>query len=616
MIEKMYKACVVSKLHDKRQMISDLRDLGLMHIRFEKSASVSTPELDQLGLRLASLQGVLSALEERADKKKPAAPERLDDQRFETRNEEITSAVDRIKALSEEIGKQRMKLAELSVWGDYSSRDYQFLSSMGVKLHFYTLGSRKSLASIPDDVDYILLDSVRGQCAVATVGAELPDSLGASEFIVDSSCPSELRGQIEQGEQTLQRLEALLRSSCSLIPAYKRQIAAVSEKLRFEMASDEAEEGDRLCWITGFVPESGVDAFKKDASSHGYAYLVDDVVPEDNPPTKLVYNKVTRLMKPLFDMLGTVPGYYEYDISMWFLMFFALFFAMIIGDAAYGALFLIGAAWLHVKTGKASNAVMLIYVLGGATVIWGAVTGTWFGSQRIIEGSKFLQLFVIKQISNYPQIFGLGEKTAQDTVMQFCFIVGTLQLSLACVMNILKKAGAKDISFVADIGWLVMIDALYFLVLMLVLNRPVGLKPIFISVLAGFVLVVAFGSQGPGISFGKGLAAGAGGIFTTFLNTISAFGNIMSYIRLFAVGMASLAIAQSFNDMASPMLSGMALPAGVLILVIGHGLNLVMGLLSVIVHGVRLNLLEFSGQLGMAWTGVEYSPFRKTMESK
>lgn len=616
MIEKMYKACVVSKLHDKRQMISDLRDLGLMHIRFEKSGTVSTPELDRLGLRLASLQGVLSALEERADKKKPAAPEQLDDEQFLIRDEEIASAVDRIKALSEEIGKQRMKLAELSVWGDYSSRDCQFLSSMGIKLHFYTLGSKKSLASIPDDIDYIPLDSVRGQCAVATVGAELPDSLGASEFIVDSSCPSELREQIEQGEQTLERLETLLRSSCSLIPAYKRQIAAVSEKLRFEMASDEAEEGDRLCWITGFVPESGVDAFKKDAFSHGYAYLVDDVAPEDNPPTKLVYNKVTRLMKPLFDMLGTVPGYYEYDISMWFLMFFALFFAMIIGDAAYGALFLIGAVWLHAKTGKASNAVMLAYVLGGATVIWGAVTGTWFGSQNIIEGSKFLQLFVIKQISNYPQIFGLGEKTAQDTVMQFCFIVGTLQLSLACVMNILRKAGAKDISFVADIGWLVMIDALYFLVLMLVLNRPAGLKPIFISVLAGFALVVAFGSQGPGVSFAKGLAAGAGGIFTTFLNTISAFGNIMSYIRLFAVGMASLAIAQSFNDMASSMLSGMALPAGVLILVIGHGLNLVMGLLSVIVHGVRLNLLEFSGQLGMAWTGVEYNPFRKTMESK
>lgn len=104
------------------------------------------------------------------------------------------------------------------------------------------------------------------------------------------------------------------------------------------------------------------------------------------------------------------------------------------------------------------------------------------------------------------------------------------------------------------------------------------------------------------------------GFFTTFLDTISAFSNIMSYIRLFAVGMASVAIAQSFNAMASGMLKGFALPAGILVLVIGHGLNLVMGLLSVVVHGVRLNLLEFSGQLGMEWTGIQYQPFAETVE--
>ena len=124
-------------------------------------------------------------------------------------------------------------------------------------------------------------------------------------------------------------------------------------------------------------------------------------------------------------------------------------------------------------------------------------------------------------------------------------------------------------------------------------------------------MVVLFGSQEPGQSFGKGIKAGLGGAFTTFLDTISAFGNVMSYIRLFAVGMASLAIAQSFNGMASPMLKGWAFPVGVIILLIGHGLNIIMGMLSVVVHGVRLNLLEFSGQLGMEWAGIPYEPFKK-----
>ena len=129
-------------------------------------------------------------------------------------------------------------------------------------------------------------------------------------------------------------------------------------------------------------------------------------------------------------------------------------------------------------------------------------------------------------------------------------------------------------------------------------------------------MVVLFGEQGPGVPVGKGMLKGLAGLFTTFLNTISAFSNIMSYIRLFAVGMASVAIAQSFNAMASSMNSGIAIVAGIAVLIIGHSLNLIMGLLSVVVHGVRLNLLEFSGQLGMEWTGVAYKPFSQTAQEQ
>jgi len=221
---------------------------------------------------------------------------------------------------------------------------------------------------------------------------------------------------------------------------------------------------------------------------------------------------------------------------------------------------------------------------------------------------------VIPSISNYPELFGLSAVQAQNQVMKFCFIIGTVQLSLACIMNIIHKIPQKNLSFVADIGWLIDILALYFIVLQLVVGEPANVMMVFSIVGVGFLLVVGFGNQAPGVPFVKGLVSGLGGFFTTFLNTISAFSNIMSYIRLFAVGMASVAIAQSFNSMASGMLNGWALPAGILILVIGHSLNLVMGLLSVVVHGVRLNLLEFSGQLGMEWTGIAYEPFAQTVE--
>ena len=282
---------------------------------------------------------------------------------------------------------------------------------------------------------------------------------------------------------------------------------------------------------------------------------------------------------------------------------------MIIGDAGYGCLFLLLALVLTLKGKGKSSAVQLLWVLSIATVIWGSLTGTWFGLEQAME-VPLLKKLVIPGFANYPAYFDVSTTAQQNAIMKFCFILGTVQLSLACVMNIRRKLTEKDLSWVADLGWLAAIDALYFVVLYLVIGQQANLPVVAAVVIAGFLLVVLFGGMSPDKSFGQGLKAGLGNAFTVFLNTISAFGNIMSYIRLFAVGMASLAIAQSFNNMAFGF-KGPLVVAAVLILLIGHGLNIVMGLLSVVVHGVRLNLLEFSGQLGMEWAGIAYDPFKK-----
>ena len=122
-----------------------------------------------------------------------------------------------------------------------------------------------------------------------------------------------------------------------------------------------------------------------------------------------------------------------------------------------------------------------------------------------------------------------------------------------------------------------------------------------------------FGGMSPDKTFAQGLKSGVADSFTVFLNTISCFGNVMSYIRLFAVGMAGVAISQSFNGIAAGM-KGPLVIVGAIVVLIGHALNLVMCFLSVVVHGVRLNVLEFSGQAGLEWTGIPYEPFKKLNE--
>jgi V/A-type H+-transporting ATPase subunit I len=609
MIVPMKKVSVIVQTHNKRSMLRSLRKAGVVHIFDQGTRSEKTENLKK---EYDSLTLVLNAITDLQDKKKPLAQIGVSDEVFVELHTSFSDMLDTKKRLEEEISKDTTAIEALRPWGDFKPKDLEALEYDGVHLYFYTLG-KKDLALLDSSLSYIQLAPVGALQAIAMVGEPLDSSISATRFYLPEFGLTELESRKKHDLERVSQIHRSLVEAGCYLDAYDLRLKKNEQDRRFEVVENTMEGGEDLSWVSGYIPEPEVSSFSKLASQLGWGYLLDDPSEEDEPPTLVKYPKGIGIVKPVFDILGTVPGYRENDISMWFLLFFTLFFAMIIGDAGYGLVFLLGALGIHLKSKKATNAVLLLYVLSIATVIWGSLTGTWFGSEKILVGLPFLQKLVIPSISNYPQLFGVNTLDAQNQVMKFCFMIGTVQLSLACILNVVHKIPKKDLSLFADIGWLIDVLALYFVVLQLVVGQSADLNVVFSCVGVGFLLVCVFGAQGPGIPFGKGLASGLGGFFTTFLNTISCFSNIMSYIRLFAVGMASVAIAQSFNSMAGGMMTGFAAVAGIAVLVIGHSLNLVMGILSVVVHGVRLNLLEFSGQLGMEWTGISYEPFTQTV---
>lgn len=618
MIVPMKRVSLIVLAYEKRSALKALRKAGIVHVD-EVSAKSERLEdiersLQQMERSILVLQELAAAENRRKNSVALMDENDVDDEEFAEVQSRLLWLLDHRRELDEQRQKTVVERDRLQQWGDFSIQDLRMLHDQGMELTFYRTGKRE-LTKIPEDVRYLVLSRTKKQALIATVGRQLPDDAVAQKLLVGQKSLQELVETLESIDRKLAQITEELIALTAYVNCFLHQKRLLEQQLRFEQVHAGMDEDDTVAWLSGYIPKGNVDLFREIAATHKWAYAMDDPSEDEHPPTQVKNSKWISIITPVFDILGTVPGYREYDISMWFLMFFSLFFAMIVGDAAYGVIFLVAAILIQAKLHKANNAVILLYVLSITSIAWGAVTGTWFGSSTILESVPFLQALVIPQISNYPNLFGLDANTAQNTVMQFCFIVGTLQLSLACAMNIHRKIGKRDISAVSDIGWLVMIDALYFLVLMLVVNASINVQAVGTAVGIGFLLVVLFGAQGPNIPFMTGVAGGAANLFTTFLNSISAFSNIISYIRLFAVGMASLAIAQSFNNMASGLLQGFALPAGILVLVIGHGLNLVMALLSVVVHGVRLNLLEFSGQLGMEWTGFRYDPFRETVET-
>ena len=603
MIEKMKKVFVVSSASRKEQMLASLMDLGVLHIAEKKNAD------RELLDRFAELSKTELMLREYAEKgQKPAAV--LSDREFEEKYAQIRAAADKKDALLADRSAAAAEAERLVPWGDFSPELVAQLKDEGLDLHFYRLGKAEMESLAQDEnVKFIRLADVDKMSAAAVLG-KLPPTYGAMELPMPEKGLSQLREYIAECDAKAAECDEELKKASVYADSFKQQMLKAQEKAEFSSAEATAQSGDDLVWISGYMPEADIPKLEDFAKANGAAWAADDPEEDDEKvPTKVRYSKITNIIKPLFDVLGILPGYHEQDVSLWFLIFFTIFTAMIIGDAAYGFLFLIVAVVMTIKMKKVNNAVFLVYVLSIATIIWGAITGTWFGSEAAMN-VPFLKSLVIPQFANYPQYFGVTASAQQNTIMKFSFTLGVIQIALGCLLSVRKKISEKNLSFIADIGWLFAACAMYLLALNLVIGEKIAMKPVFIVIIAAFVIVVLFGGMEPGKSFGQGIKAGLGGAFTVFLDTISCFGNVMSYIRLFAVGMASLAIAQSFNGIAENF-KGPWFVLAIVVLVIGHGLNLIMGLLSVVVHGVRLNVLEFSGQAGLEWTGIAYEPFKK-----
>ena len=611
MIETMKSVTIVAQASRRQEMLLSLRHAGLLHIRH---LTRTCPASEEIAAKMHSLLGVMNAVVDEAGKSaKGIRQEKLDGDALDSMVCDLERTISQRKAAEDEHLRLSSEITRIEPWGDFDPDSLKALAEEGYAFFFYTLDDNVLDAVRQDeDVVFVPLRDVNRMKAIAVLGARLPSRYSAREFTLPQASLTDLRERLAQLEKTIAQAHGTIADAAKYMDAFKLEVKRLEEASMFErVKATSQEEQNRIVFISGYLPEDRCDDFRSLAGENGWAYLIDDVADDEDPPTQLKYKGLIRIIQPIYDILGTVPGYREYDISSWFLLFFSVFFAMIIGDAGYGLIFLLIAVVMNVRAKKCSDANILLYVLSATTIIYGAVTGTWFGSLAVLEKLPFLQLFIIPSICNYSmELYGIESVYAQNAVMQLCFMLGAAQLGLACVLNVISKIRVKDLSLLGDIGWLMDVCVLYMMALYLVIGASVDFTVVIVGVAVGFFLVVVFGSQEPGKSFGAGLKSGLGGFFTSFLDTVSCFSNIMSYIRLFAVGMASLAIAQSFNSMAD-----MAGPVfGAVIVVLGTVLNIVMGLLSVIVHGVRLNLLEFSGQLGMEWTGYKYDPFRETVD--
>lgn len=639
MIVPMKKISLVVLKNERRNALKSLRKLGVLHV---EELQGSSDELSCFREQNSIIEKAIGILSEVKTGKKEAPRQTVVGKEcaFEIAKS-IIALADEKKSCFDRITSSSAELERFARWGSVNPDDFRWLSDRGVHLSMYEIPSDKYTV-IGENVKTILLNRDKSQARflvvsdVAVPAAERPEGLPPEAYqVVLPACSTDvLRTDIESCRKRIAEIEGELKYDVQYIKSLKDSLCGIAKDIEFENLYSGMGCEDLLSWITGYVPVDSMQKFTKCAKEQNWAFVSSDPAEDDLVPTKLKNSKLVSLIYPLTDFLGTVPGYHEYDISGWFLLFFTVFFGMIFGDGGYGAIVTAGALIFILKSvfsGKKVQPMLgLVLLLGVATMVWGAVTCTWFGLQPEQLPDWIVSLSVPPISNAYSDVEWLpfwsndlskGTLTTANNLQIFCFTLALIQLCVAHLKGMVRYR--KSLKCIAEFGSLIELVGMYYIVLSMVVNSsifsfsevvygiPVGTVSIGL-VAFGFVLSFVFSNYEGSIV--KSILESVKNIISVLLGVVNVFSDIVSYIRLWAVGLAGAAISGTVNEMAGPLVGHATLFLALMaLLLFGHGLNMVLNLLSVIVHGVRLNTLEFSTHLGMSWSGFKYEPFAETV---
>lgn len=623
MIVPMKKVSLVVLEKEKKQALEKLRKLKLVHVE----------ELTGKGENLSKLKSTYDMMERAffliSDikvKGKDVIQVSLTKEEAVEKASQFLELLSLKKNYEDLITGNTKEIERFSRWGDVDPADLRFLAEKGYFLFLYEIPAEYySLIPETEKVLKVFSDKNLVRFILVSDNGNVPQDLPSQAVLVTLPSKSTrlLREENEDYKSKIKAIERQIYSFSACKTGIEKNLKILEKEIEFEniysgMDGEEGEGRLRLSWLTGFVPAKELKKVEMLAKQEKWGFLSDEPGEEDAVPTKLENNKVVSLIYPVSDFLGTVPGYREYDISGWFLLFFSLFFGMIFGDGGYGLLITLISVFAIIKNHKKNlQPFILLLILGLTTTLWGMLTCNWFGvpPQSLPESLKPLLLKLDwNWISNASS---LPEDTVTQNLQIFCFTIALVQLAVAHLKGIVRNI--RSLKCLGEAGSLFMLMGIYYLVLNMVVSSerfPFDLV-LFGDIKASSIMFPLIG-VGFGLSFIfsnyegsvlKSVLESLKNIISVLLGVVNVFSDIVSYIRLWAVGLAGAAIANTVNEMAGPILGGFVIFLGILLLGFGHGLNMILNVLSVIVHGVRLNTLEFSSHLGMTWSGFKYKPF-------
>ena len=605
MIVKMSKYAFMVYHREYDAVLTTLRELGVVHVK-ETNSVLDNAELQAL---LAERKQVSTAIRycknlNSQTKEVTVAPARgltkAEGLKLVGKLEEMQEKQAQLQAAKVSLEKD---IAYMDIWGEFSYANIRRLKKAGFDVTFFSCPTSKYEPKWGEEYNAFLVNNFQSVTYFVTVTKTgTPIDIDAERPKMPDRGLAKLHLAMEQ---LLDNIKVLNNQLKEYAAEQYNTLVELEKNIQNEfnlsntLVQTDREAGDKLMLLEGFVPTEEAPAMEVALEKEGYYFQELDIQDGDRVPIKLKNNKFNRLYEPITKMFS-LPNYTEFDPTPLFAPFFMLFFGLCFGDGGYGLLVLLACSFFKRKVNPDFKPYLTLFqYLGLAAIIVGTCTGSFFG----------IALADVPALSKVKDYF-----VSSDNLMTFSIVIGLVQIIFGKTVAAFKMKAQKGVKYsIAPFAWVFVITALAlaFGLPMLNLQLPETVKTVFIGI-AVIGLVVAYLYNSPGknifLNFGTGL-------WNTYNMASGLLGDTLSYIRLFAIGLTGAILGGVFNQLAVDMTEGMNIVLRavcmLLILLVGHAINIGLCTISSLVHPLRLIFVEYYKNAEFEGGGKEYRPFKK-----
>ncbi len=609
MIVKMKKYAFLVYHKDYERFLESLQERGVLHVKDRGPIDVeSDPQRDKL-LLLNHIQEAIKYLEKKIDKRINAefAPVYS--------GSELLKEYDGLRhddeQLTQSISIVEKESAILEPWGSIDWTKIEHLSENGWIISFYSTSARNwnsewetkfnafHVAQKGANVLFVTIMEKGDNFEIEADKIKLPRK-------VFTEVSEEIEGLQQEKNQIINELRSFAASNLFSLILYKNQVQQEFDFAKVVLNTSKAAEG-KISLLEGFLPVDKETAFQEFLNGEGVFYEASKPELTDKVPVLLKNNWFAKLFEPI-GALYTLPNYHELDLTALYAPFYWLFFGFCLGDLGYGLILSIGGFIMSGRVKPSMKGAMkLISFLGLSTILFGILSGTCFGMNLYEMRLGFY--------ANLDDLLKSKETSVNKLLFNLSLVLGAIQIIYGMFVkmaNEIYQNGWR--SALSTIGWIVIIFGFAINYGM----KKYGVDPLTISIVFSTIMVIgflgAFVFNNPNRNIFANMVFG---LWDTYNMATGLMGDLLSYIRLFALAISTGVLGYVFNSLAismAPDIPVVKYIVIVLILAVGHTINILMGILGSFVHPMRLTFVEFYKNAGFAGGGKKYAPFKRRIE--